>query len=501
MRWSKILGRAFLAFTLIGSLSGQSMAASVESRVHDKAKEVQTRFPEWVRAGGDPSRLESLPQQVDSHIKANELTEAEAVLDQILAILNGASLPAAPASDPAAQQARLQEKAQRFQQQAPLWVSAGGDPSVIDPLGKKLDGYLKAAQLDRAETVLDELLALVGAPAASAMGAPQSAVATTGNTLGPEKQVRLARIPDSAEIVFHTKNKIYVMDVDGKNTTQITFDGKRHLEHVAVAPDRIHVAANYFAQVSQGHASSQVVLYDLEKGTERVVLPDFVTAGNGGVDWDRDGYIYFAAVGSKPYPRPKNRSEFMANAGANDVWKIRFDGTGLTRLTQTSDRGEADVSVSEDGSLVAYMDTYIDPPNDYTEIRVMNSDGSRPKMVYKGGKDRISSVHDPEISPDNTRVVFSQVNPEYKNFPNNPNANTAHDILSVRLDGSGLRRLTEPGPISVIPDWKGSKILHLLMTDRESPPFYGVVVMSDDGTHAVRIKGDANIAKWIPSRN
>ena len=84
-----------------------------------------------------------------------------------------------------------------------------------------------------------------------------------------------------------------------------------------------------------------------------------------------------------------------------------------SRLTTTSNRGEADVSVSEDGTLVTYMATYIDPPNDYTEIWVGNSDGSGHRRVYVGGKNKVTSVHDPEISPDNQYVVFSQVDPNF----------------------------------------------------------------------------------------
>jgi hypothetical protein len=38
------------------------------------------------------------------------------------------------------------------------------------------------------------------------------------------------------------------------------------------------------------------------------------------------------------------------------------------------------------------------------------------------------------------------------------------------------------------------------MTDRESPPFFGIVVMDESGKNPRRVKKDANIAKWIPAR-
>jgi Tol biopolymer transport system component len=221
-------------------------------------------------------------------------------------------------------------------------------------------------------------------------------------------------------------------------------------------------------------------------------------AGNGGVDWDSAGNIYFAGVERLPFERPSGRDQFIANAAANDIYRVKYDGTGLQRLTNTTNRGEADVSVSPDGRLIAYMATFIDPPNDVTEIWVNSTEGNAPRLVYKGGKMGVASVHDPEVSPDGTEVIFSKVNPDFKNFRTDQNANTAHDLYRVRLDGSGLRRVTQPGPISVIPDWVNDRVLFMMLTDRENPPFRGIVVMNSDGTGVRRINSEANIAKWIP---
>ena len=387
--------------------------------------------------------------------------------------------------------ARVQRKARELEAKAPLWVAGGGDPNRIRALAERLDLYLRAGRPDQAEPILDELLELVsGAPSAPrASGEPVSTA---------PKRVRLARIPDSAEIVFHDDQLIYVMDAAGGNITQITFDRGRHLEHVAVSHDRRRIVVNYFADPGRGHQSSKVVVFDLEAGTEYALVPQFRMAGNGGVDWDPAGNIYFAGVERWPFDRPDSREQLIANAGANDVYRVRYDGSDLRRLTHTGDRGEADVSVAADGTRIAYMATYIDPPNDSTEIWVNSSDGSSPQLVYEGGKVGVESVHDPELSPDGTEVIFSKVNPDYKNFASVPTANTAHDLYRVRLDGSGLWRVTEPGPISVIPDWAGNQVLFLLLTDRAAPPFRGIAVMYSDGSGLRQINSRANIAKWIP---
>jgi Tol biopolymer transport system component len=387
--------------------------------------------------------------------------------------------------------ARVQRKAREFEAKMPLWVAGGGDPNQIRALAEPLDLHLKAGRADRAEPILDELLKLVsGAP--SAPGASGDPVSTA------PKVVPLSRIPDSAEIVFHDDQLIYVMDAAGENITQITFDRGRHFEHVAVSHDRRRIVANYFADPARGRQSSKLVLFDLEAGTEQALVPQFRMAGNGGVDWDPDGNIYFAGVERWPFERSLSREQLLANAGANDVYRVRYDGSDLRRLTHTGDRGEADVSVAADGTRIAYVATHIDPPYDSTEIWVNSSDGGSPQLVYEGGKMGVESVHDPELSPDGTEVIFSKVNADYKNFRFVPAANTAHDLYRVRLDGSGLWRITEPGPISVIPDWVNDKVLFLLLSDREATSFRGIAVMYSDGSGARQINSRANIAKWIP---
>jgi hypothetical protein len=426
MRYRTLLTGLLLAFSLLGVACGDHVAAagSPEAAVQAKVKQIQTRFPAWIASGGDPSRIGPLGQELDVAIRAGRFDEADKTIDRILAILDGK-----------------------------------GEPST-------------------------------GSSAAS-VAAPDPAapvqVPTDLETIGPERPVKLGRVPDTAQIVFSRRDRVFVMDADGGNETRITDDDDRHLEHVAMSPDRRFMVINYFAEPKQGGESSRMV-------------SGFHMAGNGGVDWDKQGYVYFTGVDRMPFAKPSRREEFIANYAAHDVWKVRYDGTNLTRLTATMDRGEGDVSVSEDGSMIAYMDLYIDPPHDFTEIWVRNSDGSNPRLAYKGGKARESSVHDPELSPDNSRVIFSKVNPKFHNFRNDPNADTAHDIISVAIDGSDERRITKPGPISVIPDWVGNQVMYLELTDQESPAFHGIVVMDSDGSNSRRINSDANIGKWIPPR-
>lgn len=329
---------------------------------------------------------------------------------------------------------------------------------------------------------------------------PAQAPVLTNYTSEPGS-VRFGEIPATAEIVYHRDGFVYVMDRNGEHVTRLTFEKSRNWEHVAVSFDHRYVVANEQLPNPSGEAGgrSRVWLFDLETGTEAQLVPEFLTAGNGGVDWDPDGFVYFAGKEKDLIASPTTPADFIANAGANDVYKVRLDGTALQRLTNTPSRGEADVSVSEDGSLVAFGALVIEPPNDYSEIWVTNSDGSDPQLVYVGGKPGVSSVHDPEISPDNTKVVFSRVNSDVPpNFPDNPAANTAHDIYSVSMDGTGLARLTRPGPISIIPDWRDDSILYLELNDEGD--YLGASMVSANGIEQAprRIGLGANVPKWIP---
>ena len=343
---------------------------------------------------------------------------------------------------------------------------------------------------------------MTGMPKALALVVVVFDVLSSGRDMTPAAQVRLNRIPESAEIVYHRDGAIYVMDRDGTNETRITFGEPRNWEHAAVSPDRRFIAANDQLPNPRGipGGRSRLWILDLERGTEARLLPRFVTAGNGGVDWDHDGFVYCAAKDRDPVPNPVTPADFIANAGANEVYKVRWDGRMHYRLTETPTRGEADVSVSEDGTLVTFMDQLLNPPNDLTEIWVTRADGSEPRLVLTAGAPRISSVHDPELSPDNRRVIFSRVNSTVPpNFPHLPEANTAHDLYAVGVDGTGLSRLTDPGPISIVPDWRDDLIVYMEASEKQR--FAGAALIAANGAQPRRIKPGANSPKWIPRRS
>jgi len=97
---------------------------------------------------------------------------------------------------------------------------------------------------------------------------------------------------------------------------------------------------------------------------------------------------------------------------------------------------------------------------------------------------------------------FSQTDTNFRNFPSS--IKTAHNLWVIGLDGGGLSRLTEPGPVSIIPDWHNNRILYTEYSEKDQ--YIGLVLMNPDGTGKKRLETNLDLwcggrhGKFIPSR-
>jgi TolB protein len=203
----------------------------------------------------------------------------------------------------------------------------------------------------------------------------------------------------------------------------------------------------------------------------------------------------------------------------SDIYVMNQDGTGLTNVTNTADRGELEPAWSPDGTKIAFTSS----TNSGVDIFVMNANGSSATQITTGAAfnaqaawspdgSRIAYVTNagypmgdfdivtttptgggptqltsgptddlsPDWSPDGTRIVFHR-DPE--RF-----ANTA-DIWVMNADGSGQTALTSNSVLEFGPAFSpdGTKIAFA-----RGPFPFGLVVMNADGTGSTQITTGAD---------
>ncbi|MCD6383419.1 MAG: PD40 domain-containing protein [Thermoplasmata archaeon] len=127
-----------------------------------------------------------------------------------------------------------------------------------------------------------------------------------------------------------------------------------------------------------------------------------------------------------------------------DIYKMRIDGSSLTRLTHTNDATESDPSWSSDGKNIAFV-SYSAHTGRFV-LMVMDADGQNVRTVYDPA-DTVSTpyfkpgVYDPSWSPDDQWIVFEK---PVRYGGENGDAGVWH-IFKIHPDGSGLTDLSEKG--------------------------------------------------------
>jgi Tol biopolymer transport system component len=158
----------------------------------------------------------------------------------------------------------------------------------------------------------------------------------------------------------------------------------------------------------------------------------------------------------------------------NDVFKMYPDGTGVVKLTHSRNLS-GDPGWSPNGRKIAFES---DRRNHQgrPEIYVMDSEGSHVRRVStlpEGAQGDFA----PRFSPDGTTLVFTR----YRSDPK-PAA-----LFSIRLDGSGLRRLTPWSNGAGDADWStgGKKLVFEANPTKRS--FGEIYTVDSDGEHLTNL--------------
>lgn len=127
------------------------------------------------------------------------------------------------------------------------------------------------------------------------------------------------------------------------------------------------------------------------------------------------------------------------------IYLVNPDGTGLVRLTAPG-RYHSHPSWSPDGSRIAYAGHR--PGAFDSEIYTMKSDGSDHRRVTFSGAAFIIAV-EPAWSPDGTRIAFNWHPPGTCH-----DTDCGYEIFTVKPDGTDIARVTNDRAQDADPDWQ-----------------------------------------------
>lgn len=349
---------------------------------------------------------------------------------------------------------------------------------------------------------------------ASSEGRPAAAPVKT-------KVDSLTPIPDWASLIVAAtwagtksrdrfpSNELYAVDDGGTKVVQITHNAKLY-NHFAVSPDRQKIlAVRYDAGDSNrdGRVDARdrktIWIMDLANKEEWPLVPEY-DAGWGGVDW---------------FPDSRTVCFSMMKEGKIDIHSIHIDGTGLTNLTdgvemklgaKKSGKWVSDTGVSPDGQWITFLYTpWVGPgPFDFLKksvIAVMRVDGTEAHVVTDGGPmppgqhgPWSAGDFDPEFSPDGKWLCFQRATDVSTNW----GGVASHDIMIVRVDGTGLKKLSPDGNPGVhgISDWsEDNRIVFSEWNQKDN--YVGPVMVRPDGSDYHRLSGlkfGASHVRWIP---
>jgi TolB protein len=156
--------------------------------------------------------------------------------------------------------------------------------------------------------------------------------------------------------------------------------------------------------------------------------------------------------------------------GNPEIYSIRPDGSGLTRLTH--DPGFDDSpAISPDGTRIAFLTARHDPsprfPNLKYELYIMDMDGGNPQRLTVT---ETAEGH-PAWSPDGSRILFDA---DY-------DADGFAEIYTIEPDGSNLMRLTSSAANDQFADWSPDGAQIAFSSDRNGN--WDIFVMNADSSN------------------
>jgi Tol biopolymer transport system component len=177
---------------------------------------------------------------------------------------------------------------------------------------------------------------------------------------------------------------------------------------------------------------------------------------------------------------PDGKSIVFEQSAADDsragVMVMNADGSNVRNLTPTGYQG--DPSFTPDGRQIVFTRTGVDK---YDAVWLMNTDGSnqRELLVTRNAVrgDKCGCDVDAIVSPDGKTITYIRVIGDF---------GTKQALMSVGIDGTGLKRLTPPSfEVAIKHDWSpdGKLIVFTAPGDPAPGKSANLWVMRPDGSH------------------
>jgi len=165
-----------------------------------------------------------------------------------------------------------------------------------------------------------------------------------------------------------------------------------------------------------------------------------------------------------------------------ELYKQNSDGSGVQRITNTTDYYEKEPAISPDGLKIAFSNN----KGGGRHILVMDSDGSDIVQLTDDGYNKA-----PSWSPDGSKIVFAR----------SSNSDAPSDIYIMDADGSDLKNITNTSTARESnPDWApdGSRIVYESYADGDTE----IHTIRPDGTDNAQITDNTlfdSEPEWSPS--
>lgn len=193
------------------------------------------------------------------------------------------------------------------------------------------------------------------------------------------------------------KKELYLSDWDGGNLRQLTRDNSINLD------PKWRPGGSEILYTSYLRGSASLFTINMATGQRKQLIRagGLVTGGAYSPDGSRIALI-------------------MSRDGNPELYVMRADGSGLSRLTRTPDRDEASPTWSPDGQQICFVSG---PPN-FTALYVIGAGGGEPVRVTSGGRMNES----PDWGPNGLIAYQSNLGGRYQIFVVDPSSKVSQQV-------------------------------------------------------------------------